>query len=98
MKKMILLVAGLLLNSQLLVAAINEETKAVKFDEFTKDFKVEILESNSKKTPSIVFINKCGEIVGELYGVKEELNEKFKEMIEKGSLISTSSTMQVYVI
>jgi hypothetical protein len=98
MKKIILLTAGLLLSSQMLFASTSEETKAMKFDEFIKEFKVEILESNAKKTPSIVFINKCGEIVGELYGSKKELSEKFQEMIEKGSLISTSSTMEVYVI
>lgn len=98
MKKMILFTASFLLGSQLLFASTHEGSKAVALEEMAKDLKIEILEPATKKTPSIVFINKCGEIVAELYGNSNELNEKFQEMIQKGHLMSKSSTLSVYLV
>ena len=98
MKKMILFTASFLLGSQLLFASTNEENKAMAFEDLVRDLKIELLEPATKKAPSIVFINKCGEVVAELYGNSEELNEKFQEMIQKGHLMSKSSTLSVYLV
>ncbi|UJP65831.1 hypothetical protein [Mongoliitalea daihaiensis] len=98
MKRMILFTASLLLSSQLLFASSHEGEKTVKFEDLLRDFKIEVLENAPKKAPSIVFINKCGDVVGELYGDKTELNEKFQALIKEGHLMTTSETMEVYLI
>lgn len=95
---MFLLTAGLLLSGQLVFASSHEENKSVKFEDMLRDVKVEILETANKKTPSIVLINKCGDIVAELYGDKNELNEKFQSTIKKGVLVTSSHSLEVYLI
>lgn len=59
---------------------------------------IEVDLSEIREAPSITMIDKYGEVVAEFYGTKDVLEKRFKEIIERGDLLTTVGKQEFYLV